>query len=109
MIEGGIIDSELRKIGTKYNEDFRQETQARLPKFNIKSYTYWSFSGIDDALSLGYHNVAFAFAILAFGLITAILLIVIEVILRGLKIRLSNSDADNPGFQPAWTTAVQHQ
>ena len=85
MIEGGIIDSELRKIGTKYNEDFRQETQARLPKFNIKFYTYYSFSGIDDALSLGYQNVSFPFAILAFGLITALVQIVIEVLLRGLK------------------------
>ena len=57
---------------------------------------YYSFSGIDDALSLSYQNVAFAFAILAFGLITALVQVVIEFMLRGLKVRGPNSDDANP-------------
>ena len=62
--------------------------------FNFQSD--YSFSGIDDALSLGVKNVAFAFAILALGLITALVQVVIEFLLRGLKVRGPNSDAANP-------------
>ena len=99
MIEGGIIDSELRKIGTKYNADFRQESLSiRLPQLNIIPLTCYSFSGIDDALSLSFKNVTFAFAILAFGLIAALVQVVIEFMLRGLKIRGPNSAANPDGL-----------
>ena len=41
-----------------------------------------TFSGIDDAISLGFDNVAFPFAILSAGLVVALMQVIIEALLR---------------------------
>ena len=43
------------------------------------------FSGIDDAITLDYHNVAFPFAILISGLCAAFVQVAIEAATRAIK------------------------
>ena len=57
-----------------------------------------TFSGISDAISLGFENVTFPFALLSVGLIAALVQVLIELLLRGL-----HKNIKKKGIQESWS------
>ena len=95
MIEAGILDNELRKTTPTDNKDYRHKNKilyhwSIVPSLDLDLYITSrffnsckvTFSGIDEAITLDYHNVSFPFAILILGLCAALVQGAIEAATR---------------------------